>query len=164
MSKDITPDHLQSAIRTVFAGNAVLAPDDLHKLLDEVLASLAGKSGYNRVLKLRTPFGGGKSHTLAALLHTAPNVRKIAEGKFEPICVGTTTSMRMDRFTEGLVREDRVRGSAIDANAVQDDMVRIKDTGGAAYAAVNSHARSSSLYPCGVRSTHSRWPYSPRHR
>jgi DNA-binding NarL/FixJ family response regulator len=32
--KDITPGHLQSAIRTVYAGNAVLAPDDLHKLLD----------------------------------------------------------------------------------------------------------------------------------
>lgn len=44
---------------------------DLRKLLDEVLASLAGKSGYNRVLKLRTPFGGGKSHPLAALLHAA---------------------------------------------------------------------------------------------
>jgi hypothetical protein len=44
---------------------------DLRKLLDEVLASLAGKSDYNRVLKLRTPFGGGKSHTLAALLHAA---------------------------------------------------------------------------------------------
>lgn len=44
---------------------------DLRKLLEEVLASLAGKSGYNRVLKLRTPFGGGKSHTLAALYHAA---------------------------------------------------------------------------------------------
>jgi len=32
--KDITPDHLQSAIRTVYAGNAVLAPDDLHTLLE----------------------------------------------------------------------------------------------------------------------------------
>jgi DNA-binding NarL/FixJ family response regulator len=32
--KDITPDHLQSAIRTVHAGNAVLAPDDLHALLE----------------------------------------------------------------------------------------------------------------------------------
>ncbi len=29
--------------------------------------------GSNRVLKLRTPFGGGKSHTLAALLHAARN-------------------------------------------------------------------------------------------
>ena len=44
---------------------------DLRKLLEEVLASLAGKPGFNRVLKLRTPFGGGKSHTLAALLHAA---------------------------------------------------------------------------------------------
>lgn len=44
---------------------------DLRRLLEEVLASLAGQSGYNRVLKLRTPFGGGKSHTLAALLHAA---------------------------------------------------------------------------------------------
>ena len=44
---------------------------DLRKLLDEVLAALAGKSGYNRVLKLRVPFGGGKSHTLASLFHAA---------------------------------------------------------------------------------------------
>lgn len=44
---------------------------DLQKLMEEVLASLDGKAGYNRVLKLRTPFGGGKSHTLASLLHAA---------------------------------------------------------------------------------------------
>ena len=46
---------------------------DLRKLLEEVLASLAGKPDFNRVLKLRTPFGGGKSHTLATLLHAARN-------------------------------------------------------------------------------------------
>jgi L(+)-tartrate dehydratase beta subunit len=45
----------------------------------------------------------------AALLHTAPNVRKLGPGKYEPLCVGTTTSMRMDRFTEGLLREYGVR-------------------------------------------------------
>jgi len=45
----------------------------------------------------------------AALLHTAPNVRKIGPGKFEPISVGTTTSMRVDRFTEGLLRDYGVR-------------------------------------------------------
>jgi len=37
---------------------------DLRQLLEENLASLAGKSGYNRVLKLRTHFGGDKSHVL----------------------------------------------------------------------------------------------------
>jgi L(+)-tartrate dehydratase beta subunit len=45
----------------------------------------------------------------AALLHTAPNVRSIGPGKYEPVCVGTTTSMRMDRFTEGLLRDYGVR-------------------------------------------------------
>jgi len=45
----------------------------------------------------------------AALLHTAPNVRKIGPGKYEPLSVGTTTSMRVDRFTEGLLRDYGVR-------------------------------------------------------
>ena len=45
----------------------------------------------------------------AALLHTAPNVRKLGPGKYESVCVGTTTSMRMDRFTEGLLRDFGVR-------------------------------------------------------
>jgi|SRR5579884_2093877 len=45
----------------------------------------------------------------AALLHTAPNVKKNAAGKYEPISVGTTTSMRMDRFTESLLRDHGVR-------------------------------------------------------
>lgn len=41
----------------------------LQSLLKDVLGRLAGGQG-NRVLKLQTPFGGGKSHTLAALLHS----------------------------------------------------------------------------------------------
>ncbi len=45
----------------------------------------------------------------AALLHTAPNVKKVGEGKYESVCVGTTTSMRMDRFTEGLLRDYGVK-------------------------------------------------------
>jgi hypothetical protein len=40
----------------------------LHRLLEDMLGGLAGKSG-DRVLQLRSPFGGGKSHTLAALYH-----------------------------------------------------------------------------------------------
>ena len=42
----------------------------LKSLLEGVLGRLAGAAG-NRVLRLQTPFGGGKSHTLAALLHAA---------------------------------------------------------------------------------------------
>lgn len=50
---------------------------DLHRLLEEVLASLAGQGTYNRVLKLRSPFGGGKSHTLASLLHAAKSRKSL---------------------------------------------------------------------------------------
>lgn len=39
----------------------------------------------------------------AILLHTAPSVHRKTDGHFEPVSVGTTTSMRMDRFTRGCV-------------------------------------------------------------
>jgi L(+)-tartrate dehydratase beta subunit len=45
----------------------------------------------------------------AFLLHTAPNVRKLADGTYEKICIGTTTSARMVRFTEPLGRQYGVR-------------------------------------------------------
>ena len=50
----------------------------------------------------------------AFLLHTAPGVRKVSEdaegtGKYEKICIGTTTSARMVRFTEPLGRQYGVR-------------------------------------------------------
>jgi L(+)-tartrate dehydratase beta subunit len=38
----------------------------------------------------------------AFLLHTAPNVRKRDDGGYDPMCIGTTTSARMVRFTEPL--------------------------------------------------------------
>jgi L(+)-tartrate dehydratase beta subunit len=47
--------------------------------------------------------------TGALLLHTAPNVRKLGDGRYEPLCVGTTTSARMVRFTEPLGRDHGVR-------------------------------------------------------
>ena len=49
-----------------------------------------------------------------AALHTAPNVRKVAPSAvhptgYEPVCVGTTTSARMERFTEPLLGRLGVR-------------------------------------------------------
>jgi L(+)-tartrate dehydratase beta subunit len=45
----------------------------------------------------------------AFLLHTAPGVRKVGEGRYEKVCIGTTTSARMVRFTEPLGRDHGVR-------------------------------------------------------
>ncbi len=47
--------------------------------------------------------------TGAFLLHTAPNVRKLGPGKYEKLCIGTTTSARMVRFTEPLGEKYGVR-------------------------------------------------------
>lgn len=48
----------------------------LHSLLADVLKVLGGGNG-DRVLQLRTPFGGGKTHTLIALYHVTRHRRKI---------------------------------------------------------------------------------------
>src|SRR5256714_8456598 len=45
----------------------------------------------------------------AFLLHTAPGVRKLGRGRYEPVSIGTTTSARMVRFTEPLGRDHGVR-------------------------------------------------------
>ena len=47
--------------------------------------------------------------TGAFLLHTAPGVRKLGPGRYEPVSIGTTTSARMVRFTEPLGRDHGVR-------------------------------------------------------
>jgi L(+)-tartrate dehydratase beta subunit len=45
----------------------------------------------------------------AFLLHTAPGVRKLGPGRYEKVCIGTTTSARMVRFTEPLGEQYGVR-------------------------------------------------------
>jgi L(+)-tartrate dehydratase beta subunit len=47
--------------------------------------------------------------TGAFLLHTAPGVRKVGSGRYEKVCIGTTTSARMVRFTHGLGERYGVR-------------------------------------------------------
>jgi L(+)-tartrate dehydratase beta subunit len=44
----------------------------------------------------------------APCIHTAPSLRRVGT-KWEPICVGTTTSTRMDRFTPPLIERYGVR-------------------------------------------------------
>jgi len=49
-----------------------------------------------------------------AVIHTAPNVRKVAPSPehptgYAPVCIGTTTSSRMERFTRPLLAQCGVR-------------------------------------------------------
>ncbi len=49
-----------------------------------------------------------------AVVHTAPNVRKVEKSAahpagYAPVCIGTTTSDRMERFTQPLMEKNGVR-------------------------------------------------------
>ena len=49
-----------------------------------------------------------------AVIHTAPNVKKVAKSAahpsgYAPVCIGTTTSDRMERFTRPLMQHNGVR-------------------------------------------------------
>ncbi|MEW6305379.1 MAG: fumarate hydratase C-terminal domain-containing protein [Verrucomicrobiota bacterium] len=75
----------------------------------------------------------------AALLHTAPNVRKLGPGRYEPISVGTTTSMRMDRFTEGLLKDYGVR-AILGKGGLSEQSAQLMAQYGACYLSVTGGA------------------------
>jgi len=80
-----------------------------------------------------------------AVIHTAPNVKWVGETRaapsgYEPICIGTTTSARMERFTCPLMTEYGVRiiigkGGLFDASAAA-----FKELGGAYLAIIGGTA------------------------
>jgi L(+)-tartrate dehydratase beta subunit len=72
--------------------------------------------------------------TGAACLHTAPNVRRIGN-RYEPVCIGTTTSTRMDRFTPGLMQRYGVR-AIIGKGGLLDASVRAMAQFGGCYLAI----------------------------
>ncbi len=67
-------------------------------------------------------------------LHTAPNVKKVGDG-YVPVCVGTTTSTRMDRFTPGLLQRYGVR-AIIGKGGLLEESVRAMEQFGACYLAI----------------------------
>src|SRR5687767_9367624 len=69
-----------------------------------------------------------------AVLHTAPNVKKGAAG-YEPICIGTTTSDRMERFTAPLMEQCGVR-LIIGKGGLRKDSLNSFQKHGGAYLAV----------------------------
>ncbi|MEP7199152.1 MAG: FumA C-terminus/TtdB family hydratase beta subunit [Chloroflexota bacterium] len=77
----------------------------------------------------------------AALLHTAPNVRKVG-ARYEPVSVGTTTSMRMDRFTEPLLRAHGVR-AILGKGGLSDESARAMARYGAVYLTVTGGAAAA---------------------
>ena len=75
-----------------------------------------------------------------AVIHTAPNVRKVAPSPahpagYEPICIGTTTSERMERYTRPLMVQHGVR-LIIGKGGLRDDSAAAFAELGGAYLAI----------------------------
>jgi len=75
-----------------------------------------------------------------AVIHTAPNVRKVAVSPehpagYAPLCIGTTTSDRMERFTRPLMQRYGVR-MVIGKGGLRSDSLKAFAEFGGAYLAI----------------------------
>jgi len=80
-----------------------------------------------------------------AAIHTAPNVRKVVPSPahpagYEPICVGTTTSARMERFTRPLMEQLGVRIIVGKGGLGAGSLAAFADLGGAYLAIIGGTA------------------------
>src|SRR5216117_2606968 len=80
-----------------------------------------------------------------AVIHTAPNVRKVEKSPqnpagYAPICIGTTTSDRMERFTRPLLQQYGVRIVIGKGGLRADSLAAFKDLGGVYLAIIGGTA------------------------
>ena len=99
----LTPPLDEAQVRALRVNDTVTLEGTLFGIRDATQIALFDK-GRTTSLDLR-------GH---AAIHTAPNVRKVAPtpahpAGYEPICVGTTTSARMERFTRPMMEQLGVR-------------------------------------------------------
>ena len=80
-----------------------------------------------------------------AVIHTAPNVRKVAKSTahptgYQPVCIGTTTSDRMERFTRPLLQQYGVRMVIGKGGLRTDSLNAFRDLGGVYLAIIGGTA------------------------
>jgi L(+)-tartrate dehydratase beta subunit len=80
-----------------------------------------------------------------AVIHTAPNVRKVPVSNeypagYAPVCIGTTTSARMERFTRPLMQQYGVRLIIGKGGLGAESLQAFADLGGAYLAIIGGTA------------------------
>jgi len=100
---ELTPPVTEAQIRALHIDDTVTLQGVLFGIRDATQIAL-----FDRGRKTRFDLAGH------AVIHTAPNVKKVPPSPehpagYAPLCVGTTTSARMERFTRPLLRELGVR-------------------------------------------------------
>ncbi len=100
---ELTPPVTEAQIRALHIDDTVTLQGVLFGIRDATQIAL-----FDRGRKTRFDLAGH------AVIHTAPNVKKMPRSPkhpvgYAPLCIGTTTSARMERFTRPLLRELGVR-------------------------------------------------------
>ena len=132
MEYRLEPPLGEQAVRALRVGDTVLLDGTIWGLRDATLIRIFDR-GQASPADLRG----------AVLLHVAPNVRPSAAAPsgYEPTTVGTTTSMRMDRFTEGVLVDYGVR-AIIGKGGLSDQSSAALARYGAVYLAIVGGAAS----------------------
>jgi L(+)-tartrate dehydratase beta subunit len=124
----------EAQVRSLHVGDTVTLERTLYGIRDATLIHMFDRGRTTR-LDL-------KGH---AVIHTAPNVRKVeisldSPAGYAPLCIGTTTSQRMERFTRPLMQRDGVRIIIGKGGMGADTLAAFRDIGGAYLAIVGGAA------------------------
>jgi L(+)-tartrate dehydratase beta subunit len=121
-------------VRALKVGDTVTLEKTLFGIRDATLIAMFDKGRKTRF--------NLKGH---AVIHTAPNVKKVDprpgnSSGYEPVCIGTTTSMRMERFTRPLMERDGVKLIIGKGGMGQATLEALRDLGGVYLAVVGGAA------------------------
>ena len=131
---DFTTPVTEAAIRALHVNDTVTLNGTLYGIRDATQIHM-----FDRGRKTRFDLAGH------AVIHTAPNVKKVERSAahpagYAPVCIGTTTSARMERFTRPLMREYGVRMIIGKGGMLADSQAAFAELGGVYLAIVGGAA------------------------
>jgi L(+)-tartrate dehydratase beta subunit len=131
---DFTPPVSEAQVRSLRVNDTVTIAGALYGIRDATQIALFDRG--------RTTRFDLEGH---AVIHTAPNVRKVEKSGahpagYAPLCVGTTTSDRMERFTRPLMRQHGVRIIIGKGGLREDSLTAFRKLGGAYLAIIGGAA------------------------
>ncbi len=132
--QDLTPPVTEAQVRSLRVGDTVTLSGTLYGIRDATQIHM-----FDRGRKTRFDLRGH------AVIHTAPNVRQVEPSAahpagYAPVCVGTTTSARMERFTRPLMQAHGVRLVIGKGGFGQPSLEAFRDLGGAYLAVIGGAA------------------------
>jgi L(+)-tartrate dehydratase beta subunit len=129
----LRPPVTEAQVRALRVNDTVTLEGTLYGIRDATLIHM-----FDRGRKTRLDLAGH------AVIHTAPSVQKVAKDAgnpagYAPICVGTTTSDRMERFTRPLMVQNGVR-LIIGKGGMREGSQQVFSELGGAYLAITGGA------------------------